>query len=205
MLSKQDGAEFKSILRDECSYMLRPEEPQALLFSGGTDSLTVLWTLLELGARPTCYTFRLESVESSDAKASALAAQAWGVDRVEVAVPDAPLPELAAEVGNIARLIGSARKTHVEVMWPLHHVLAAVAPDERQVWTGIQADTLYGSSRSMAIRYGKDPRAFREAREKLVADPGQEGLAQLRALAATFGKGICAPYATAAVRRFMAR
>ena len=40
-----------------------PDEPVALLFSGGTDSLTVLWTLLDLGVEVHAYTFRLSYFE----------------------------------------------------------------------------------------------------------------------------------------------
>ena len=112
--------------------------------------------------------------------------------------------ELAVDVGEVARLVGSGRKTHVEVMWGCWHLLRAVR--ERQVFAGLQADTLYGSSRRMAVRHGRQPVAkFAEARHSLLTDPGQEGLAQARRLAGCFGKALCTPYADEQVRAFMLR
>ena len=199
----EQGQEFRSTLRAAVE-TLKPEATCALLFSGGTDSLTVLWTLLDLGIKPTCYTFRLAEKESTDSRAAAKATETWNVPHKMVAVPSSDVQRLAEETGKVVRIIGSGRKTHVEVMWAYWHMLQQV--QEKQVWSGLQADTLYGSSRSMAIRHSKKVAAeFAEARRILLAKPGQEGLAQAIRLADQFGKQLCAPYTDQRVREFMFR
>jgi len=73
---------LRQLLKQEISKDL-PNEPVALLFSGGTDSLTVLWTLMELGAKVTCYTFHLSYFISNDARASKVACKYWNVPQVD--------------------------------------------------------------------------------------------------------------------------
>lgn len=191
---------FRAILREVIKKDLA-KEPVALLFSGGTDSLTLLWTLLDLGAEVTCYTFRLERVESNDSKAARLAADTW---QVPIEVIQAPYQEpgaLAGDVREVIRIIQSARKTHVEVMWGYWYLIRAIK--EQQVWSGLQADTLYGSSKSMAIKYAKQPQAFLAARRKMVTNPDQEGYKQAHKIAAYFDKEFYAPYTSPQVREFM--
>jgi len=192
--------EFRAILKEVIEKDLT-QEPVALLFSGGTDSLTILWTLLDLGVSVTCYTFRLERIESTDSKVAQLVAKAWRVPIQIVAAPYQEPNDLRQDVTRVIRIIKSARKTHVEVMWAYWHLFQAVK--ESQVWSGLQADTLYGTSKSMAIKYAKDPAAFLSAREKMVANPDQEGLRQAQRIAAHFSKSLCVPYTSQAIRDFM--
>ena len=51
-MKKEDGKQFRDTLRVIISDSYETE-PVALLFSGGTDSLTILWTLLDMGVVPT--------------------------------------------------------------------------------------------------------------------------------------------------------
>jgi asparagine synthetase B (glutamine-hydrolysing) len=192
--------ELRSILREVVAEKLEPG-PVALLFSGGTDSLTVLWTLLDLGARPTCYTFHLSYYESPDARVSRAACEHWGVPQVVVTEDGRPRAE---QVRDVVRAIGSSRKTHVEVMYGYWFLLEAAR--EEQVFTGLQADTLYGSYKTAAIRYGKASAAdFAVYRRNLVASMDQEGLRQARLLARRFGKRLETPYTDDRVREFFFR
>lgn len=203
-MRKADGMEFRRILKEICADSCE-DESIALLFSGGTDSLTVLWTLLDLGMKPTCYVFQLPKIESRDVRVSSLAAAEFGVELKRVKPPvEQTLSELARDLGEVVRLIGSGRKTHVEVLWGYWHLLRAV--EEQKVFTGLQADTLYGSSRSMAIRHGKQAAAeFAAARRKLIDEPGQEGLSQAHSLASHFGKDLVSPYTDERMRAWMMR
>lgn len=198
-MKEQDGQEYRALLREVIAERVA-QEPVALLFSGGTDSLTILWTLLGLGARVTCYTFRLPEVESTDIRASRLACQHWGVPQ-EIVVSGS---EVAADVRETITIIKSDRKTHVEVMYAYRFLMGAVK--ERQVWTGIQADTLYGSNKNAAIRCGKaSAEEFAQYRRGLLASPGQEGLQQAQMMARHFGKELCVPYADPRLRDWFMR
>lgn len=200
-MNKQDGLEFRQLLQATIPQGITKA---ALLFSGGTDSLTILWTLLDKGIEVTCYTFRLKQVISRDSKAAKRAARHWGVKQILVAVPHQLAPELSVDVQHVTRLIQSPRKTHVEVMWGYWHLFKRVK--EQVVFSGLQADTLYGSSKSMAIKYSKASRqVFASARRKLLSNQGQEGYQQAYKIAAHFNKEFYTPYTDSEIRDFMLR
>lgn len=175
-----------------------PDEPVALLFSGGTDSLSVLWTLLDLGVNVHAYTFRLSYFESVDARVSRAACQLYGVPQTVVTEGPGAIPQ---QLEDLIRVIKSPRKTHVEVMYGYWFLMKAIK--EHHVYSGIQADTLYGSNKNSAITFRKRPVSeFTDFRQKKLANPDQEGLAQARLVAKHFGKAFHAPYADPTVRDF---
>lgn len=198
-MGRAEGREFREVLRTAVE-KLWPEDPCALLFSGGTDSLTVLWTLLDLGITPTCYTFRLQRKRSKDSKVARLSASYFNFALVEVVVPDQHPEELAADLGWLVSKMGTARKTHVEVLWCFWRLLTHPIV-ERQVWTGLQADTLYGTSQKAAIRcWNMSAASFARERRRLIKEPDTEGLDQMDRLCRLVSAEHAAPYARAEVR-----
>jgi asparagine synthetase B (glutamine-hydrolysing) len=153
---------------------------------------------MDLGFKPTCYTFHLSYFVSTDAKAARSACTHWGVP-IRI-VHEAP-GSVRDHLRDVIRTIKSARKTHVEVMYGYWWLMQAVK--ERHVFSGLQADTLYGSNKNAAIRCGKASAAeFTRYRRELLKISGQEGLAQAQMLAGHFGKILHAPYSDDRVRRF---
>jgi len=188
---------LRPLLKQEISKDL-PNEPVALLFSGGTDSLTVLWTLMELGAKVTCYTFHLSYFISNDAKASKAACKHWNVPQVIVNEDNR---DKLTQLKDVIKIIKSPRKTHVEVMYGYYFLMQAIK--EKHVYSGIQADTLYGSNKNAAIQCGKkSAKFFTDYRKALLANPGQEGLQQAHLVANHFGKIFHAPYSCQPVRDY---
>jgi len=189
--------ELRDILTDVISKDL-PKEPVALLFSGGTDSLTVLWTLLNLGMEVHCYTFRLSYFESTDARVSQKVCNQLGIQQTIVSESTAPIPD---QLHQVISIIKSPRKTHVEVMYGYYFLMKAV--NEHHVYSGIQADTLYGSNKNAAIQCGKkSAEYFTQYRKKLLESPGQEGHLQANMVANHFGKILHTPYSDQKVRDF---
>lgn len=189
---------LRTILAEVVASQVPADEPVALLFSGGTDSLTILWTLLDLNVPVHCYTFRLSYYESTDAKASAAACRYWNVPRTVVTEGTGPVLD---HLRQLIPAIRSARKTHVEVMYGYWWLLQAVK--ERHVFSGLQADTLYGSNKNAAIQCGKaSAEDFARYRRKLLEYDGQEGLAQAVILAERFSKTIHTPYSSEPIREF---
>ena len=185
--------EFRRLLTAAVERRLPPAgETVALCFSGGTDSLCVLWSLIDLKASVRAYTFHLEGRESNDARVARLAAAAYGVDHVELVIGHQTPAELAGDVAALVRRIGSARKTHVECTWPFTHLSAAV--EERTVFCGLNADDLWGTSASDMIRYRRDPAGFRRAREARMAEPTTSAWAFISGLFADLGKTLHSPF-----------
>lgn len=143
--------------------------PVALLFSGGTDSLIVLWSLLALGIETHCYTFRLENVESKDSLIASKICRAWDVPFNLVIIPEGPVDILESNLRELIQIIRSSRKTHVECSFPFWYLVPYIA--ETQVWSGFNGDDLWGSAKNIVIECSKDRAKFRAVREKLIADP----------------------------------
>lgn len=188
---------LRQLLKQEISKDL-PNETVALLFSGGTDSLTVLWTLLDLGAKVTCYTFYLSYFLSNDARASKAACNHWKVPQVIIHEDNR---DKLTQLKDVIQIIKSPRKTHVEVMYGYYFLMQAVK--EQHVYSGIQADTLYGSNKNAAIQCGKkSAKFFTDYRKALLANPGQEGLQQANLIANHFGKVLHTPYSSLPIRDY---
>lgn len=161
--------DFRAILRRAAEDDLVKDEPVALLFSGGTDSLTVLWALLDLKADVRCYCFHLERNVSEDAKKAELASKIYRVPLTTIVIPSRNNDEIRGELTGLIRWMGTARKTHIECTWPFTYVAPEIL--ERQVWCGLNADDLWGSARNTIFKFSKKPIAFRESREQLILNP----------------------------------
>lgn len=180
---------FRDLLKQATAKLLQDTNP-ALLFSGGTDSSTVLWTLLDLGARPTCYTFTLQGTPSVDLPAARKITKHYGLTLREVVIPRT-LDTLKADVGK-AVAVGARKKVHVQCLQPLFHLLPAIG--QRQVFTGLNADDWWGTAASDAIRHSKDPALFRRVRQQRFADQTTSGFAFWKAVTEQAGKQLCPPY-----------
>ena len=182
---------YRQLLIQACTELWDREEEPALLFSGGTDSLTILWALHDVGARPTCYVFSLEGTESADLIAARKVCTFQGVTLKEIIIPR-DLPELKIQTCRLIMQFQTARKTAIQCLYPLPYLLNRVR--ERQVFTGLNADSWYGTSKSDAINCSKDPAEFDRRREKRWADPTIEGFVYWDALVTSWGKQLCCPY-----------
>lgn len=198
-----DGAEFRRLLNEAVAHRLRGNAPVALLFSGGTDSLTVLWSLLDLGAEVRCYCFRLGHVESVDSRVARVAVRAWTVPLEMVIVPWQETADLARDVKALVGRTRDPMKTRVECAWPFTWVAPRVR--ERTVFCGLNADDLWGSSKGDAIRHAKDPKGFRTVRAARTRDPRASAWAHVEAEFARRGMELFSPYRDGLVAEHMLR
>ena len=181
--------DFRRLLMQACERLSDGSTP-ALLFSAGTDSLTVLWSLLAIGVRPVCYTFHLEGLRHADLLCAERECRRLGIAQEVITIPR-DVQTLAADVRTCVSLAGT-RKTHVQCLYPFLHVLPRV--NEHQVFTGLNADDWWGSAKSDAINCARDKREFDRRRRKRQADETTSGYTFWRALAESYGRELCCPY-----------
>lgn len=191
--------EFRQLLEAACRRLYAGGTP-ALLFSGGTDSLTVLWSLLSIGARPVCYTFHLQGVRHADLIVSRAICEAEGLPQRIVTIPR-DVGALEADVRHIVTRFRTARKTHVQCLYPVLHIARAVK--EAQVFSGLNADDWWGSAASDAINCAKDQAEFDRRRRKRLADPTTSGWQFWQALFAAQEQELCCPYRDAEVVKWL--
>ncbi|SME47311.1 Asparagine synthase [Bacillus cereus] len=163
----------------------------ALLFSGGMDSLSLLLSCLEIGIRPTLYTFYLKSYTSSDIECSRRIADIFNLKLTEIPIEDVSITQLEADVRYIIETFNVKKKTAIQCIYPFLYTAPRIT--EKYVLTGICADLLYGTPRSMA-KHAKDLSQFNEIRDKRMKDDSTSSYKQIKQLLKMHDKELIAPY-----------
>src|SRR5688572_10811276 len=95
-------------------------EDVAVLLSGGIDSASVMFALIELGKRVTAYSFMMDGHMSQDFQLARRNARAFGVAFVPVFLPR-DLATLKRDLYELTRTGVVSKKTDYECGWPMLH------------------------------------------------------------------------------------
>jgi len=163
----------------------------ALLFSGGTDSLTCLFSLLNLNIKPILYSFHLEGVIHDDIIISKKVAEHFKLTHKIIVIPN-NLKNLENDVLYLTQKLKINRKTNVQCTHPFLHVIPKI--NEEIIVSGLCADDLYGTSKSMSIKYSKDKVGFDSARLKKMNDLYSSAYKPIKDLVELYGKTFLTPY-----------
>lgn len=181
---------LKDLLKEYVQERVPKDAEVAVLFSGGLDSISVLLTALELGYSPTLYTFYLEGYVSKDLETSRRVAQYYNLPLVEVKIKR-DIELLVEQVKSIIKRFSLNKKTQIQVIHPMSNVIPYIT--EPYVLTGLEADTLYGNSRSMR-KLINDSNDFYNARLRAIQDPKNASYQFIKQLVEEEGKELVAPY-----------
>lgn len=165
-------------------------EKVALLFSSGMDSLSILLSCLEVGIKPRLYTFYLDNHESDDVKRSREVAEILNLDLTEIRI-DTNKVNLESDIGLIIKTFKTKRKTAIQCIHPFLYVIPKIK--EKYILTGLCADDLYGTSRSMA-KLGNDYKKFDEIRLKRRNDQTASSYCYIKKIANDNKKILLVPY-----------
>ena len=182
----------RKVLLDELAAI--PDYSVGLLLSGGIDSASLMFGLLEVGKRVTAYSFMLDGHVSTDFALARRNARAFGVPFVPVFLPR-DLPSLKRDLYRLARTGKATRKTDFECGWPMLHAYPAVR--ERVVVSGMGADGHFCISKKGMIHFRDRIDDFRRG---LYASPGYAQRPLHELLASAQGKVAVLPYMTDAMR-----
>ena len=173
----------------------------AVALSGGVDSATVLFALLEIGSRPKCYTFYVKGYESPDLISARSLTKHFGVDLVEVEIPS-DADSIYADILHGFGYSQYLKKTIVQTMVPWKYICPAV--DGPRIITGLGQDLFYGLSRDASVMLHKDGElaVFKyRAVDMTHSVKNSDGNCMLYCREA-FGKELCALYETVPISDF---
>lgn len=193
-MSGINKTKFKKLIADELSVI---KGSCALLLSGGVDSLTCAFALMELGIDFKCYTFYIDSTPSEDTKHARIACKLFGWELVEIDIPTKYLEEDFKELSSEWRC---AKKTQFECMYAFIYLIDEI--EEDYIVSGICADTLYGTSKKANIHFKNDKPSFDEYRIKAFSG-NPEGVLNLLYLCDAYGKYLVTPFFTDNMLSFM--
>jgi DNA-cytosine methyltransferase len=186
----------------------------ALLLSAGIDSVSTGIVCQEVGKEVHAYTFELQGYRSRERERVETIARHFGW---RLGVITVPTHNLAADFKRLALLYGCKKKVQFEVTLPLLYVIPAI--EEREVWTGFNADDHYGNTREPLLdqaRLNRDgvsaaerKRLFDEYRRKVYKKFDEPGSGDTwwiaRDVAARHGKELLDPYLDPAIREYFLR
>lgn len=173
----------------------------AVLFSGGTDSLTCLFSLLELGIKPTLYSFHLENTVHKDIEISKQVAEFYDLKHVIIEI-ERNINQLQKDVTYLIQTFKISRKTNVQCTYPFLHVIPKIK--EKFVVSGLCADDLYGTAKSVVIKGGKDKKVLDEIRTKTFSNLDSSAYKSIKELVETVhDKVFITPYRSQEVIDYM--
>jgi asparagine synthetase B (glutamine-hydrolysing) len=182
---------LRSIITNHLKDKIEFPDSVAVLCSGGMDSLSVILSCLDLGISPTLYTFYLKSFPSKDLESSQYISKLFNLKLTEIAIYDNNLDILQQDVLNIIKRFDVKKKTAIQCIYPFLYVAPAV--EEKVILTGLCADDLYGTPRSMA-KHASNIEFFNELRNGKVQNPNASSYLQIKTLFESYGKQFIAPY-----------
>lgn len=182
---------LKNLINEYLAKTIKDKQDVSLLFSGGLDSLSILLSCLEIGITPVLYSFYLQSYESEDIQACRKIAKIYNLELNEIVINDTDINKLIEDIYNIIKKFKVYRKTMVQCIYPFTYIIPQIK--EKYIITGLCADDLYGTPRSMA-KYYNDPDIFNKIRESKISDPAASAYSYIKDLVNEYDKIFISPY-----------
>lgn len=160
MLHNRETMTLKQIFLQELEAETLGETEIGICLSSGIDSNTLLFGLLELGLKPTAYSFHVDGVMSTDFVTARQNAKTFGVPFKEIIIPQTINIEYIYKIFDS----GLYKKTSVECLYPFLYLIPEVT--QKILLTAHDADTHFGISKKAMIHH----RATLELKQQYVAE-----------------------------------
>lgn len=147
--SIDDAVKFRNICKERIME-IDSDGKAALALSGGTDSVTVLFAMLDLGIKPHCYTFYMDGIISRDLLSARKLAKDFGLELTEVPIPS-DTDSIYADIKAVIPYCEKIKKTIIQCMIPWKYIYPAMTEDT--IITGIGGDDLYGTQRKVQVAF----------------------------------------------------
>lgn len=174
-------------------------EDVAVLLSGGVDSTCVLLACLDAGFNVNAYTFYLKGNESQDVRASRRICRDLGIGLKEIVVPYS-ISSLVSDTRRIIREYGTTRKTAVQCIHPFLYVAPEV--EEHDVFSGLYADDLWGTSRRGNQEGHSGDERFRSYRREQLSQQDYSCV-YIKKCFENHGKSLRTPFASEGVSEYL--
>lgn len=151
---------------------LDPSGEANLMLSGGVDSATILFALLEAGRTPHCLTFQVGDRTSNDVRVASSMCQRFGLRHTIVRIAPDLLRDDVAQVLCMVdwTKVERVKKTIVQCVHPFLYLCRAMTSD--MAFTGIQGDSFFLTDRkSNVARHAHGEEYVWGWRRSYAADP----------------------------------
>jgi asparagine synthetase B (glutamine-hydrolysing) len=192
---------MRKLLKQSISELIGNCKKIGLHFSGGTDSLCMLFSCLDLGVKPTLYTYYLKGNVSEDLQMARDVKSAFSVPLVEVPCP-ANMEYLERDVKYLLKQYDIKGSVNLQCCWGQLHLRCVVG--EKLILNGSGVDGLYGVYKHMLMKgIRKDKRLFDIEREKYHNDPYADGIRYCEEMYIEYGIRVVFPYMSNAIYNYL--
>ncbi len=159
--TKEDCKKLRELMIDEVSKTISNGKPNYVLLSGGLDSVTALYALMETGADFQTVTFYFKDLPSSDKESVERLQRKIGFNANYIEIPnewDAIKDNVKSAIEDCCRMYRKVREVKVQTIFALNFV-DRFLPDDCNVITGANGDGILGYNKTMAImaaHYGEE-------------------------------------------------
>jgi len=183
--------ELKRILREDVA-LLDKDKPVALLLSGGVDSTTLLFMLLEEGYTVNAYTFRLKDIMSTDCKIARKTCETFNVNFNEILL-DFDDPDVLYEgIKDLRIKYNLVKKTETECSYIMKKAFDDIKED--QIITGHCSDGHFVLSKKGMIHYKHNLELMQKYKIKLFSNKNYGQKDTLNQMVVEYNKVIMMPY-----------
>jgi hypothetical protein len=177
--------DVKKVLTNEVANIT--DSNVAVLLSGGIDSASILFALLEAGKTVKAYSFMLGKKTSTDFKLGQKNAKTFNVEFIPIFLPT-DINVLKNDL-LILKNLGAKKKTDFECGWPMLYSYKTIT--EHSIGTGLGADGHFCISKKGMIHYRDNIDVFRK---NLFSSKTYAQMHIHKNLCALYNKSIFAPY-----------
>lgn len=148
------------------------KDVNAIFFSGGVDSVTILFSLLELGRKPELLSFHLEGQPSQDTVIGREIAEHYGLNYHCVELP-VDLEQTKNDVETVKSIIKYPMKTHIQCSIPFLYMSREFSKlGIKKAFTGLAIGDIFANNKKCNIMYKeKGEEALRAYRHKCLFNP----------------------------------
>ena len=151
--TKEDCEQLGRLMTDEVKEIVANGRQNFMLLSGGLDSLTTMYALMEAGAKFKVMTFCFDGIFSSDKEAVKRLQKSIGFEVEYITIPSdwgTIKDDVRTAIMDCKEIYGRIREVKVETIFALEYV-DRFLPDGCNVFTGDNGDGILGYNRTMAI------------------------------------------------------
>jgi len=181
--------QLRKYLTENISKTLNGINKVGLLFSGGTDSSLILFSLLDLGVEPHLYIYTVEGYTSNDYSKAIMVRDKFGLQLTNCVIPN----DIDILIEDVRTLIRYGIKGQVAIQCMHGNLYIRKKFTEKLGYNGSGVDGLYGTYRDMAILRNK-PTEFFKKQSKHLNNPNDDGMLYLKRLYEQYTIRIEFPY-----------
>lgn len=192
---------MRTLLTNSIEQQVQPYgDDIAIAFSGGTDSMCMLLSSLDLGLNPTLYTYYADK-ESKDLQVARTVADKLNLPLIEAQIPT----DLNMLINDVKRLLQYGCQGQADLQSTHGHLYIAPKVTQPVILFGDGVDKLYGVYRSFAFNGSKkNNEQFNRARHAMLRKDKEGNTTQYaRKVYADHGVVLVSPYRCDAIKQYL--